>query len=88
MEEDKKFLDKRDEHIDRSTVIRPEAMDVPTDFDLESALTGKQHSKTVESWLENYDIKKIIDLGSGKVYVRDPNGIFTIDTANDAFTDF
>jgi hypothetical protein len=88
MEEDKKFLDKRDEHIDRSTVIRPEAMDVPTDFDLESALTGKQHSKTVESWLENYDIKKIIDLGSGKVYVRGLNGIFTIDTVNDAFTDF
>jgi hypothetical protein len=87
MDEDKKFLGKSEENIDWSTVIRPETMDVPTDFDLESILTGKQHSKTVESWIKNYDLKRIIDLGSGKVYVRDLNGIFTIDTANDALTD-
>ena len=88
MDENKKFLDKSEENIDWSTVIRPEPMDVPADFDLKSALTGKQHSKTVQSWIENYDIKKIVDLGSGKVYVRDSKGIFTIDTASDAFTDF
>jgi hypothetical protein len=88
MDEDEKFFDKSVENIDWSTVIRGEPMDVPTNFDLESALTGKQHSKTVQSWIENYDMKKIFDFGSGKVYVRDANGIFTVDTASDAFTDF
>ena len=88
MDEDEKFFDKSAENIDWSTVIRGEPMDVPTNFDLESALTGKQHSKTVQSWIENYDIKKIFDFGSGKVYVQDANGIFTVDTASDAFTDF
>ena len=104
MAENEKFLDKPiedlwgvpeekwgptlSEEIDWSKVIRPEPMDVPDDFDLGSALAGKQHSKTIRSWIENYDIKKIVDLGSGKVYVRDSKGIFTIDTASDAFTDF
>lgn len=88
MDEHNKFPDESEASIDWSTVIRPEPMDVPTDFDLESALTKKQHSETVQSWIENYDIKKIIDLGSGKVYVRDLNGIFTIDTACDALKDF
>ena len=78
----------RSEDIDWSKVSRPEPMDIPEDFDLGSALAGKQHSKTIRSWIENYDIKKIVDLGSGKVYVRDSKGIFTIDTASDAFTDF
>jgi hypothetical protein len=73
--------------VDWSKIIRPEPMDAPDDFDLESALIGKQHSKTVQSWIENYNIKKIVDLGSGKVYVRDPNGIFTIVTVIDSFTD-
>ena len=76
------------EDIDWSKVIFPEPMDVPVDFDLESALTGKQHSETVLSWIENCEIKKIFDLGSGKIYTRDSEGFFTIITAIDAFTDF
>ncbi len=88
MDENKKFLDKSEENIDWSTVIRPEPMDVPADFDLKSALTGKQHSKTVQSWIENYDIKKIVDLGSGTVYTRDLKGLFTVVTAWDAEEEF
>ena len=51
-------------------------------------LTPEQKSALFHSWIENYDIRKIVDLGSGKVYLRDLNGIFTIDTACDAFKDF
>jgi hypothetical protein len=78
----------RNEDIDWSKVSRPEPMDVPEDFDLESALIGKQHSKTIQSWIENYEIKRIFDLGSGKIYTRDSEGFFTIITAIDDFTDF
>ena len=77
----------RSEDIDWSKVSRPEPMDIPEDFDLESALIGKQHSKTIQSWIENYEIKRIFDLGSGKIYTRDSEGFFTIITAIDDFTD-
>ena len=76
------------EDIDWSKVISPEPLDVSVDFDLESALTGKQHNKIVMSWIENCEIKKILDFGSGKIYTRDSEGVFTIITAIDAITDF
>ena len=69
------------EDVDWSKVIFPEPMGVTVDFDLESALTGKQHCETVLYWIENCEVKKIFDLGSGKIYTRDSKGFFTIITA-------
>ena len=66
----------------RSTHL--ETQEIPNGQDL----TPEQKSALFHSWIENYDIRKIVDLGSGKVYLRDLNGIFTIDTACDAFKDF
>ena len=57
----------RSEDIDWSKVSRQEPMDLPEDFDLESALVGKQHSETIQSWSENYEIKRIFNLGSGTI---------------------
>ena len=77
----------RSEDIDWSKVSRPESMDVPNDFDFESDLTSREQAEIVRSWIENFDIKKIVELGSGKVYTRDSEGFFTIITAIDSFTD-
>ena len=77
----------RSEDIDWSKVSRPEPMDVPNDFDFGSDLTSREQAEIVRSWIENFDIKKIVELGSGKVYTRDSEGFFTIITAIDSFTD-
>lgn len=58
-------------------------MDEPAGFNLEQALLGEQHNKTVQSWIEKYEIKRFVDGGSGKVYVRDQNGYFKVDTESD-----
>jgi hypothetical protein len=70
----------RSEGINWSKVSRPEPMDVPDDFDFKSNLANKEQAEIVRSWIENFDIKKIVELGSGKVYTRDAEGIFTIIT--------
>jgi len=66
----------------RSTYIATQ--EIPNGQDL----TPEQKTALVHSWIENYDIKKIVDLGSLNVYLRHLNGIFTVDTACEACTDF